>query len=300
MPKKRNFLGGMQNYNAKTGEYEPDLKGPNGEAPSNFKSFKKGESQHDKINDKRMGKGLGYDPRNREESTKEHNRRIEEINDKYGRNKMSKEEYWDAIDLEVDRWNNEQQYWYEHEETPYDKEIAKKQAERHKHGGIAGELEGLGFSMDTVDEENQILEFEGQRGNYKIVQSKDNPANYETYLNDELVMRGQGGVFIAKNIKRYDTEDDFVEKVKAKNEELSKNEDKSFENTNAKRMGKNALGYGEKEINQLKEDALKFLKGSLTEEEYNAIKDDEKLLNDYSSGKYSVGDVKRVAKIKLG
>ena len=30
MPKKKNFLGGMQNYNAKTGEYDPELKGPNG------------------------------------------------------------------------------------------------------------------------------------------------------------------------------------------------------------------------------------------------------------------------------
>ena len=68
---------------------------------------------------------------------------------------------------------------------------------------------------------------------------------------------------------------------------------------NAKRMGKNALGYGEEEVNQLKDDALKFLKGSLTEEELDAVKDNEQLLNDYASGKYSVGDVKLVAKNKL-
>lgn len=59
MPKKRNFLGGMQNYNAQTGEYEPALKGPNGESPSGFKSFKKQEDKDesfDTINKKRMGK----------------------------------------------------------------------------------------------------------------------------------------------------------------------------------------------------------------------------------------------------
>ena len=61
MPKKKNFLGGMQNYNAQTGEYEPALKGPNGERPSGFKSFKKGEekkgkSSFDDYNDKRLGK----------------------------------------------------------------------------------------------------------------------------------------------------------------------------------------------------------------------------------------------------
>lgn len=59
MPKKRNFLGGMQNYNPNTGEYEPALKGPNGESPSGFKSFKKAEDKDesfDTVNEKRMGK----------------------------------------------------------------------------------------------------------------------------------------------------------------------------------------------------------------------------------------------------
>lgn len=60
MPKKKNFLGGMQNYNAQNGEYEPALKGPNGESPSSFKSFKKsdGEKKEDfnSVNNKRIGK----------------------------------------------------------------------------------------------------------------------------------------------------------------------------------------------------------------------------------------------------
>lgn len=56
MPKKKNFLGGMQNYNAETGEYEPALVGSNGERPSSFKSFKKEDSEFKKANDKRLGK----------------------------------------------------------------------------------------------------------------------------------------------------------------------------------------------------------------------------------------------------
>lgn len=63
MPKKRNFLGGMQNYNAQTGEYEPALKGPNGESPSGFKSFKKQEDKDesfDTVNKKRMGKDIDF------------------------------------------------------------------------------------------------------------------------------------------------------------------------------------------------------------------------------------------------
>lgn len=56
MPKKRNFLGGMQNYNEKTGEYESALVGPGGkpvedadgdgkkhESSKGFKSFSKKE-----------------------------------------------------------------------------------------------------------------------------------------------------------------------------------------------------------------------------------------------------------------
>jgi len=45
MPKKKNFMGAMQNYNAQNGEYEPALKGPNGESPSSFKSFKKSDEK---------------------------------------------------------------------------------------------------------------------------------------------------------------------------------------------------------------------------------------------------------------
>lgn len=41
MPKKLNFLGGMQNYNPNNGEYEPALKGPNGESPKSFANFSK-------------------------------------------------------------------------------------------------------------------------------------------------------------------------------------------------------------------------------------------------------------------
>jgi len=59
MPKKPNFLGGMQNYNPNNGEYEPALVGADGKVPQSFKSFKKGDEKNDAfddINDKRMGK----------------------------------------------------------------------------------------------------------------------------------------------------------------------------------------------------------------------------------------------------
>lgn len=57
MPKKKNFLGGQQNYNPNNGQYEPALKGPNGESPSQFSSFKKEKDESfDAINKKRMGK----------------------------------------------------------------------------------------------------------------------------------------------------------------------------------------------------------------------------------------------------
>ena len=56
MPKKLNFLGGQQNYDADTGKYEPALVGANGEVPSSFKKFKKEPSEFEKNNEKRMGK----------------------------------------------------------------------------------------------------------------------------------------------------------------------------------------------------------------------------------------------------
>lgn len=57
MPKKLNFLGGQQNYDPKTGEYEPALKGPNGESPKQFKSFGKDKDESfNATNEKRMGK----------------------------------------------------------------------------------------------------------------------------------------------------------------------------------------------------------------------------------------------------
>ena len=56
MPKKLNFLGGQQNYDADNGQYLPELKGPNGETPNDFKSFKKPKNEFEKNNNKRLGK----------------------------------------------------------------------------------------------------------------------------------------------------------------------------------------------------------------------------------------------------
>lgn len=61
MPKKLNFLGGQQNYDPKTGEYEPDLTNKQGEPVKGFSSFKKSDAENQKssfdaYNDKRIGK----------------------------------------------------------------------------------------------------------------------------------------------------------------------------------------------------------------------------------------------------
>lgn len=56
MPKKLNFLGGQQNYDADNGQYLPALQGPNGESPSGFKSFQKPKNEFEKNNEKRLGK----------------------------------------------------------------------------------------------------------------------------------------------------------------------------------------------------------------------------------------------------
>lgn len=79
MPKKKNFLGGQQNYNPNNGQYEPALKGPNGESPKGFSSFKKEKDESfDAINKKRMGK---EQPKS-EEIAKSH--KSADRKDKYG------------------------------------------------------------------------------------------------------------------------------------------------------------------------------------------------------------------------
>lgn len=83
MPKKKNFLGGMQNYDPNNGQYEPALKGPNGESPSQFSSFKKEKDESfDAINKKRMYGEKQFSNQNSEETTKSH--KSAERKDKYG------------------------------------------------------------------------------------------------------------------------------------------------------------------------------------------------------------------------
>lgn len=147
MPKKLNFLGGQQNYDAENGQYLPDLTNAQGEPVKSFKAFKKSDeetekSSFDTYNDKRMGKksgeeetnkkGLGYDPQDSKASRENHDKKINELNDKYGKGEISKEEWQDSIDLENDRYQNESRWYYEKEDTPYDKDVAKQQAERRE------------------------------------------------------------------------------------------------------------------------------------------------------------------------
>ena len=63
MPKKLNFLGGQQNYDAENGQYLPDLTNAQGEPVKSFKVFKKSDeetekSSFDTYNDKRAGEEI--------------------------------------------------------------------------------------------------------------------------------------------------------------------------------------------------------------------------------------------------
>lgn len=63
MPKKKNFLGGMQNYNPNNGEYEPDLTNSQGEPVKGFSSFKKSDTENKSTTkDTEVGKTIKYSP----------------------------------------------------------------------------------------------------------------------------------------------------------------------------------------------------------------------------------------------
>lgn len=268
MPKKKNFLGGMQNYNPNTGEYEPALKGPNGESPSGFKSFKKdketSKSAFEDYNDKRTGKskdkGLGYDPRNREESTRNHNKIIDAINEKYAKNKMSKQEYWDTIDREVDRWNNEQQYWYEKEDAPYDKDVAEQQAQRRKEIGDTGILEKNKDALNML------------KSNFTDEEWK------KVVTNENLVNGYLSGEYTAKDIKMAIKIDDEMKPTfdNAKAEDSTALSDELYDKMSELQKDFATSYYDEDEylaeMEKLKGE-LEQKKDQLTEEDYNYMKE---------------------------
>ena len=74
MPKKLNFLGGQQNYDADNGQYLPDLTNAQGESVKGFKNFKKSDEEKnafDEYNDKRMGKEKPTESNNDSEELKD-------------------------------------------------------------------------------------------------------------------------------------------------------------------------------------------------------------------------------------
>ena len=203
MPKKKNFLGGMQNYNPNNGEYEPALKGPNGESPSQFSSFKKEKDESfDAINEKRMGG---------EKTHKESDKNAEIFND-------YKEEYTQA----------------------------------YKEGGEKGLKDAVLKSGYTTDQYNYALEqlkggsSEKLSGNDLVDEFQDRlqslSNDYNIGLQDDESTIGELKKIKADLESKKNLLDE--EQYKSLSEEIDRqigagsSETNSFEEINAKRMGK--------------------------------------------------------------
>lgn len=261
MPKKKNFLGGMQNYNAQTGEYEPALKGPNGESPSGFKSFKKQEDKDesfDTVNKKRMGKGLGYDPQDSKASRENHDKKINELNAKYGKGEISKEEWQDSIDLENDRYQNESRWYYEKVDNPYDKDVAEQQAQRRKEIGdndftsedyvddfydrvsdLQKEINTSGIDDDEYDAEINKLKEELETKKDSMSEDDYNKAKemldrFSRPTDDDFDANDEDSIWNAFESGKITEE----ERNKMLSKRSGKIANESFDETNAKRMGK--------------------------------------------------------------
>jgi hypothetical protein len=164
MPKKKNFLGGMQNYNPNNGEYEPALKGPNGESPSGFKSFKKKEDKDesfDTINEKRMGKSNNTNAKIFDDYKEEYTKAYKENGEKGLKDAVLKsgyttEQYKYALeqlkngtnDETADEFKLDEEKYQDVEKTPYGfiynvngKSITD----------LAGQKKKLGYSLSTED-----------------------------------------------------------------------------------------------------------------------------------------------------
>lgn len=198
MPKKRNFLGGMQNYNAQTGEYEPALKGPNGESPSGFKSFKKQEDKDesfDTVNKKRMGidKKISKWEEENPEGKVLKGKSVKEIkeNAENGTFKLDKEKYPDV------------------EETPYGfiynvngESITDLKAQNEK-SGMGG---GSGFSLTKDGDEVYFETFEDA---YKAAKGENGDKDFNAEIKktaDDIRSSGDRYTYMMLDRLRSDAE----------------------------------------------------------------------------------------------
>ena len=205
MPKKKNFLGGMQNYDPKTGEYEPALKGPNGESPSGFKSFKKEKDESfDAINQKRMGKpSIDYEEIER--------RKTETPEDSY--NRMQEQWRKERAELGGEQLkggsNNENAEIF----NDYKEEYAKA----YKEGGEKGLKDAVLKSGYTTDQYNYALEQlkggSGEETDYTY-SDYDKNVKVKTSVYDAFIENGgfeetEDGKPIEENIKNFVTQGNY-------------------------------------------------------------------------------------------
>ena len=152
MPKKKNFLGGMQNYNPNNGEYEPDLTNKQGEPVKGFSSFKKSDAENQKssfdtYNDKRTGK----------ESTAlreqiEKNTDYKEIREKWKNGDTSEE-----TDAAYQKYTVQNDALIEISNAENELEKAKEIIERSKAAMSSPEYKKLKQRVDNVDANYQDL-----------------------------------------------------------------------------------------------------------------------------------------------
>lgn len=187
MPKKKNFLGGMQNYNPNNGEYEPALKGPNGESPSGFKSFKKPKSEFDKAIDKKLGKKTEKPTELQKwHSSKEYVDKHNALAKKHNEGKITEEEMFEGIKKLDEEFENkgkskepfklDKEKYPDVEETPYGfiynvngKSITDLAAQKKKMG-YSLFTKDSGFSVAVGGDELYFKDFDSA---YKYAKGED-------------------------------------------------------------------------------------------------------------------------------
>lgn len=151
MPKKLNFLGGQQNYDADNGQYLPALQGPNGESPSGFQSFKKPKSEFDKNNEKRIGK-----KKTEKDEKKWTSDDVEDVGD-------------DVTDEEIAEALGDYEYWVTDKTTvkDYAEQIAKKlgtspdkvkKVIENEIGVDLGDDENMAKLLENANKEDEDIE----------------------------------------------------------------------------------------------------------------------------------------------
>lgn len=222
MPKKKNFLGGMQNYNPNTGEYEPALKGPNGESPSGFKSFKKGKPSYNANDEDSIWESFEKGEITEEERNKLLGERSKNIVEKG--NKTTKEKWDEYIN---NGFNGDNVEYYNNLIQEIENELPFKNQQEHDKWldmGMSwnGEQEWLDMTEEIISRQDKDESFDSINNKRmgKETESFDADA-FEDELQDLSNEHNTSGLDDAE----------YVEELNRKRDELEKNKDKLDDET---------------------------------------------------------------------